>query len=248
MNNLFKIGVLFIVPIIAQMVLGEDFCNDPFDREILKRSEVKPDWPTTAVPDVALGDVERDMETFGEASIELAKGFLGWIAETGRLNYQDEIRYLGDQSILSHVLLLKYNYVDKAGRWRFPFIRRSLLGQVLRKNVTLFPSVKDSDFAFCPDLRDINKWSHCKAGYVIVLGNFETSGEYEFFSKDRKCQVLCLRVEKYGKCSMTINLMESTLNGMGLPVLLGFKTEKQEITYANRKELVDIPVYVESLE
>ena len=100
---------------------------------------------------VAIGTSKADSCA---AAIRFVQDMLKRISDSETFTYDDEVFYFGEQSILSHVLLLKFNYVDKAGKWQ-QNNKVSLLGRLLKRNKDVF-GISGKAIYTCSETEDCN--------------------------------------------------------------------------------------------
>ena len=170
-------------------------------------------------------------------AINAVKSMLDCINGARAMSYDEELGYFGNQSILSHVLLLKFNYVDKAGRWIVKD-KSSLLGAVLRNNAALFSISSNAVFS-------CTAYNESKDCFYVSINDVSLN-EKKYFENKVICKSMVFHVtlsirDKVQK----IDLTRSFINGTGIPALLGFSSEKRFIeTYGGKKKQKWIPVYV----
>ena len=185
---------------------------------------------------VAIGTSKADSCA---AAIRFVQDMLKRISDSETFTYDDEVFYFGEQSILSHVLLLKFNYVDKAGKWQ-KNNKVSLLGRLLKRNKDVF-GISGKAIYTCSETEDCNLFHVCVLDF--------NSDMKQCFSGDRICRSLMFCVASRGKDnSMTIDMSSSIIDGVGLPSVLGFSSEMRSIeTYAGKKKDKWIPIYTGSM-
>ena len=178
------------------------------------------------IADVAIQGEDR--------SVAVVKSLLSRIKEENVMSYDEEVLYFGDQTILSHVLLLNDNLVDVAGHW-ISTNRVSLLGRVLKTNAEKFCLSENAVFSNvpCAALNDIS--------LVCIVDN---CFDQKSFFNDRpivKNIVFCVQHSKNGD---KIDLTRSSVNGVGIPAMLGFSSEIRLIkTYGENTKPKWTPVY-----
>lgn len=169
-----------------------------------------------------------------KTSIAIVEELLTRIKDNKTMSYDEEILYFGDQTILSHVLLLKNNLVDGAGRW-ISTNRVSLLGRVLKANAEKFCLSKNAVFSYVP----------CKSqnGTSLVC-IVDTCFDQKAYFDDRRILkniVFCVQHSEKGE---KIDLARSSVDGMGVPAVLGFSSEIQLVkTYGGKRKSKWMPVY-----
>lgn len=169
-----------------------------------------------------------------KTSVVIVEELLRRIKDDKPMSYDEEILYFGEQTILSHVLLLKNKLVDGAGRWVLTN-RVSLLGRVLKANAERFSLSENAVFSRVP----------CKSqtgtSFVCIV---DTCSDLKAYFGDRhvsKNIVFCVQHSKKGE---KIDLTRSSVDGMGIPAVLGFSSEIKLVeTYGGRRKPKWTPVY-----
>ena len=167
-------------------------------------------------------------------SVAIVKALLSRIKEDNAMSYDEEVLYFGDQTMLSHILLLNENIVDVAGRW-VSTNRVSLLGRLLKANEDKFSLSENAVFS-CVPCEPLKRFSLV----CIVDGCFD---QKKFFV-DRPIVrniVFCVQHSKKGD---KIDLTRSSVDGVGIPAALGFSSEIRLIkTYGEKQKPKWTPVY-----
>ena len=165
-------------------------------------------------------------------AVSVVMSFLHRIQDGDPFSYDEEIRFFGEQNILSHVLLLKCGLVDKAGHW-LSTNRVSLLGWVLKNNSKLFSVSENATFSSFKD------GSQRKVGYVCVTDVCADMKAY--FGGGNVCRDIrfCVKFDP-----TRLDLSNSSICGKGVPFLLGFSSDHQLVeTYSGRKKEKWTPIY-----
>lgn len=129
-------------------------------------------------------------------AVRMSKEFLNWISGTNCMTHADETRFFGN------------SLTGDKGQDFQQRVSDSALSKMLRqKSESVFSLLKNGIFSYVPACAG-NSSIGASHGYVIVLG--------------QKKDVLCLCIRPCGKCNQKIDLADSSFNGVGLPLLLGF--------------------------
>lgn len=167
-------------------------------------------------------------------AVEQVRSFLEMVADKKGFSYDDETRYFGEQSLLSHVLLLKYDYVDNAGRWKGRETI-SLLGQLLKKKASLFRVDDKMEFVCLPNEQGSD-------ACFVWVGRRSLDSE-AYFRGTGECGGFLFCVMRHG--TGHIDLSRSSVNGVGIPFALGFSSELKVVrTYLDKTKNKWTPIYV----
>ena len=169
-------------------------------------------------------------DTVEQEALTHVNEFLTYVETNDRFSFEKELYFFGF-SIPAAVLYIDANWMHTSGRWLKKTPKNSLLGHVLNQHKNLFLlSPKARKFIFCQKANNITN-----ACFVVCL--YQEGG----LLHDSKilgpkiAKVLVFKVNKFDrKRHSEIDLMESSIDGINIPHLLGFRIIPVEEKAAGR--------------
>lgn len=161
-------------------------------------------------------------------AITLVNEFITYLQNKSSFSYDKEIYFFGEHSIPSFVLCLKEKLVNDKGKWLTSKPKDSLIGNLLKSNKNLFFLLSETQwFVFCK--KDYNTNS-C---FVICTEQKQPEkSQLAGVTNSPMSKTLVFRVDNFTK--PYINLLESTIDGMNILYLLGFRLKNIDVKSAGK--------------
>lgn len=163
-----------------------------------------------------------------QQAITVVNDFLTYLDSNEHFSYEKETYFLGDHSILASVLYMRANLMNTSGRWRTKEPRNSLLGHVLKQKQDIFRfPLKAQKIIFC------KKDNNSNSCFVVCLYQKETGkSQVSNVSNSAVAKVLVFRVTNF--IQPNIDLLESSIDGISIPYLLGFSLKEINVKSAGK--------------
>lgn len=159
----------------------------------------------------------------------LVNEFLAYLQEESSFSFDKEIHFFGD-STPSSVLLLQAKMINEKGERLTSKPKNSLIGHLLKRKKNLFflPS-ETQKFIFC------KKDDNTNTCFVIFsCRNLPEKSQLAGVTNTPMSKTLVFQVDNFTGKKPSIDLLESTINGMNILYLLDFRLKEIDVKSAGR--------------
>lgn len=172
-------------------------------------------------------------DTLEQQAVAIVNDFLTYLDSNEPFSYDREKYFFGDHSILATVLYMQTNMMHSDGRWKAKSPSNSLLGHTLKQENNILRFSRDSQkFVFC------EKDNNSNSCFVICLYQKKAEkSQVSGISNPEIAKVLVFRVTNFIRPN--IDLLESSIDGISIPYLLGFRVKDTEVKSAGKSRKKD---------
>lgn len=179
---------------------------------------------------------------YERSAIALATNFLARVEKKEPLSYREECDFFGELSLVGAYLYWQYGYIHENGKWKRLFRpRKSLLGNVIQAHRHIFSTqpfeIKEAFYT---------KWEYPFGHVTVVLARDPANICHGWLpaTTNRVSKTIRFRVAR-GLEGPKIRLCDSSVDGISVLYLLGFRERKEKRVYDGRSEEMNALYYAE---
>ncbi len=154
-----------------------------------------------------------------QQAIDHVNEFFSYLVEDKLYSYDAEAKFFGERSLLESFLWIQAGIMRQNGYWEDDPPTESLIGHLIMRNKESFLlNGKTPDAVFCQRVRPDG------GIFNVVCLFYDRFSSMEKIFNNSTTKVIVFNVNNYTD-EPYIYLLESTINGQSIPLLLGFKAK-----------------------